>query len=236
MLFNHSYLDALCSTDIPEATNVRHDAVRLRRLLESIARNISSEVTLQRLATDVAGDGRPVDPKTIGTYLDSLNRVFALDELPAWSVSLRSKSRLRTSPKLHLADPSLACAALGIGSDRLARDPEYFGQVFESMAIRDLSSLVDARFGRIYHYRDNTDLEVDAILEFPNEGQWAACEIKLGASRIPEAERNLLKLRDERVDVDQVGAPAFLAVITGTEYAYTLPSGVHIVPLATLRS
>lgn len=236
MLFNRSYLDALCSTDIPEATGVRHDVARIRRLLESISRNISSEVTLRRLATDVAGDGRPVDPKTIGIYLDSLSRVFAVEELPAWSASLRSKSRLRTIPKIHLADPALACAALGIGPDRLARDPEYFGQVFESLAIRDLSCLVDAHFGRIYHYRDNTGLEVDAILEFPDAGRWAACEIKLGASRIPDAERNLLKLRDERVDLDRVGEPAFLAIITGTEYAYTLPSGVHVVPLATLRA
>lgn len=234
VLFNRSYCDDLCETEIRAVTGVRHDASRLRRLLESIVRNISGEATLQRLAFDVSGAGNPVDPKTISTYMAALGQVFGVEELPAWSVALRSRSRLRTAPKLHLADPSLACAALGIGVDRLARDPEYFGQVFEAMAIRDLRALAASDFGRVFHYRDNTGLEIDAIVEYPLEGKWGACEVKLGASRIPEAERNLLKLRDERVDPVRAGEPAYLAVITGTEHAYTLPSGVHVIPLGVL--
>jgi predicted AAA+ superfamily ATPase len=233
--FNRSYLDDLCASAIPLATGVRHDPVRLRRLLESVARNIASEATLESLAADVSADGGAFDPKTARTYLDALVTVFALDELPAWSVALRSRSRLRTSPKLHLADPALACAALGVNADRLAKDPEFFGQVFESLVTRDLRSMVEARFGRAYHYRDNTGLEVDIILEFEDR-TWAAIEVKLGASRIAEAEKSLLMLRDARVDLNRVGPPAFLAVVTGTEYAYTLPSGVHVVPLAALAS
>jgi predicted AAA+ superfamily ATPase len=233
--FNRSYLDDLCASAIPLATGVRHDPVRLRRLLQSVARNTASEATLESLAADVSADGGAFDPKTARTYLDALATVFALDELPAWSVALRSRSRLRTSPKLHLADPALACAALGVNADRLAKDPEFFGQVFESLATRDLRSMVEARFGRAYHYRDNTGLEVDLILEFEDR-TWAAIEVKLGASRIAEAEKSLLTLRDARVDLNRVGPPVFLAVVTGTEYAYTLPSGVHVVPLAALAS
>ena len=233
--FNRSYLDDLCSSAIPLATGVRHDPVRMRRLLESVARNIASEPTLENLATDVSGDGGAFDVKTARTYLDALSVVFGLDELPAWSVALRSRSRLRTKPKLHLVDPALACAALGVAAERLAQDPEYFGQVFESMATRDLRSMVQARFGSAYHYRDNTGLEVDLILEFEDH-TWAAVEVKLGTSRITEAEKCLLTLRDRRVDLDRVGPPAFLAIVTGTEYAYTLPSGVHVVPLAALAA
>lgn len=233
IVFNRSYCDDLTATDIPEATGVRHDAPRLQRLLQSIARNLSTEATLASLSRDVSGDGGAVDPKTIRTYLDALARVFALDELPAWSVALRSRSRLRTTPKLHLTDPSLACAALGVGADRLARDPEFFGQVYESMVIRDLRALAAQQAGQVYHYRDNTGLEVDAIVEYP-DGRWGAVEVKLGGSAVKRAESSLLTLRDHRVDLDRVGSPSYLAVVTGTEYAYTLPSGVHVIPLATL--
>lgn len=205
----------------------------MRRLLESVSRNIASETTLENLAKDVSADGGRLSPETVRTYLDALTRVFALDELPAWSVALRSRSRLRTSSKLHLADPALACAALGIGAERLAGDPEFFGQVFEAMAVRDIRALAGAEFGTVYHYRDNTGLEVDAILEYP-DGRWAAVEVKLGSTRIPEAEKSLLTLRDNRVDLKRVGPPTFLAVITGTEYAYTLPTGVHVIPLGLL--
>ena len=150
-------------------------------------------------------------------------------------MALRSRARLRTSPKLHLADPSLACALLGIGPDRLARDPEYFGQVFESMAVRDIRSLASAQAGRVFHYRDSTGLEVDVIIEYP-DGRWAPIEVKLGSAQIPQAEASLLRLRDGRVDVARVGKPAFMAVVTGTEYAYTLQSGVHVIPLAALAT
>lgn len=233
--FNRSYLDDLCSSTIQLATGVRHDPVRMRRLLESVARNVASEATVENLAADVAADGGSFDPKTARTYLDALATVFALDELPAWSVALRSKSRLRTSPKLHLADPALACAALGVNAERLAKDPEFFGQIFESLVTRDVRSMVESEFGRAYHYRDNTGLEVDLIMEF-DDSTWAAIEVKLGTSRIAEAERSLLTLRDSRVDLTKVGQPAFLAVMTGAEYAYTLPSGVHVVPLAALTT
>ena len=231
--FNRSYCDDLCSADVRLATGVRHDPIRVRRLLSSIARNLAGEATLTTLAADVSADGGSVDPETVRRYLDALSAVYALDELPAWSVALRSKSRLRSQSKLHLADPALACAALGIGPDRLAADPEFFGQVFESMAIRDVRALAGAEEGRVYHYRDNTGLEVDAIIEYP-DGAWAAIEAKLGHARIADAENHLLVLRDGRVDLDKVGPPAFLAVVTGTEFAYTLPSGVHVVPLAAL--
>lgn len=231
--FNRSYVEDLCTSGIPLATGVRHDPVRMRRLLESVARNISAEATLERLAGDVSADGGRLNSETARTYLDALTRVFAFEELHAWSVALRSRSRLRTSSKLHLADPALACAVLGIGADRLAGDPEFFGQIFEAMVVRDLRVLTSADEGRVYHYRDNTGLEVDAIIEYP-DGGWAAIEAKLGSTKIAAAEKSLLTLRDSRVDLDRVGRPAFLAIVTGTQYAYTLPSGIHVIPLGVL--
>lgn len=232
--YNRSYCEDLASVDLPLAIGVRHDPVRVRRLLQSLARNIAGEATAQSLATDVSADGASIDRVTVRTYLDALTTVFALEELPAWSVSLRSRTRLRSRAKLHLSDPALACATLGLTPARLAGDPEYFGHVFEAMAVRDLRVYASGHGGTVYHYRDETNLEVDAIIEFPNG--WAAVEVKLGSAQVPNAERDLIKLRDERVNLDRMGQPAFLAVITGTEYGYTLPSGVHVIPLGALAA
>lgn len=232
-LFNRSYCEEICRVDLPAATGVRRAPERLRRTLTALARNLSTEVSPSRLAADVGGDGSPVDPRTIREYLDALTAVFALEELPPWSTDLRSRSRLRASKKIHLADPALACAALGVGRERLARDPRSFGLVFESMAVRDLRVYSGFEGARAHHYRDNTGLEVDAILEYP-DGRWAAAEVKLGGSLVDAAEANLLKLRDERVDTERVGNPSFLAVITAGEFAYTRPSGVHVIPLGVL--
>lgn len=232
-IFNREYCEELYNSDIPSATGVHRSRPRLRRTLAALSRNISTEATLGTLAVDVAADGSSADTRTIRSYLDALSQVFAFDELSAWSVDLRSRSRLRTQSTIHLADPALACAALGIGPDRLARDPRFFGFVFESMVIRDVRALATRFDGRVYRYRDNTGLEVDAIIE-STDGSWGAIEVKLGQNGVDAAEAALLKLRDERVDTDRAGAPMFLAVATATEYAYTRPSGVHVVPLATL--
>lgn len=233
--FNASYCSDITATDLRLATGVRHDPVRVRRLLASLARNIATEATVTSLAAHVAADDSPIDRNTVRTYLDALTAIFAFEEQPAWSISLRSRTRLRSQPKLHFSDPALACAALQLSPDRLAGDPEYFGQVFEAMAIRDLHSYIDAEGGNLYHYRDDTGLEADAILEF-SRGGWAAAEVKLGTRGVPAAEASLLKLRDERVDLDRVGRPTFLAIITGTEHGYTLPSGVHVIPLGALTA
>ena len=67
---------------------------------------------------------------------------------------------------------------------------------------------------RLYHYRDDTGLEVDAIVD-AGPGRWAAFEIKLGLSRIDDAARSLLKFAD-RVDASRCGKSAALARISQT--------------------
>lgn len=231
--FNASYLSDITATDLRLATDVRHDPVRVRRLLSSLGRNIATEASVTNLTSDVAADGSSIDRNTVRTYLDALASIFIFEEQPAWSISLRSRTRLRSQPKLHLIDPALACAALQLSPDRLAGDPAYFGQVFESLAVRDLNAMLDGDGGHLYHYRDESGLEIDAIMEF-SDGGWAAAEIKLGIKHVPAAEAALLKLRDDRVDLERIGDPRFLAILTGAEFGYTLPSGVHVIPLATL--
>lgn len=232
-LTNATYLDELVRTEVPAASGVRHEPIRMRRLLESLARNVATEASMTALAADVNADEGSTSPTTVRVYLDALQRVFVFEPLPAWSTHLRSRSRLRRAPKIHLVDPSLACAALHVDASRLAHDVEYFGFVFESMVVRDLRVYASLERGELYHYRDNTGLEVDAIVEYPG-GRWGAVEVKLGEARVHEAEADLLKLARERVDTARVGAPQFLMVVTGGEYARTLPSGVHVVPLAAL--
>ena len=57
--------------------------------------------------------------------------------------------------------------------------------------------------------------------------------MKLGGSWVDEAAVNLLKLKD-RVDSEKMGEPVFLAVVTGTQYAYTREDGVHVIPITLL--
>ncbi len=226
-------IEEICRTDIASLEGPRHDPVRMRRLLVSLARNVATEARLETLRADVAEVGEAICAETVAAYLRSLQRLFVVEEQRHWSVSLRSRSRLRKSPKRHFVDPSLAAGALGAGPARLGRDMELLGLLFESLVVRDLRIHAEPLRASVFHYRDNTGLEVDAVVERA-DGSWIAAEVKLGGERaIESAARSLLRLR-ERVDTDRVGEPGSLIVVTATGYAYRRPDGVSVVPVTAL--
>ena len=181
--------------------------------------------------TDTNGRDGALQVDTARAYLDALARLHITDDVPAWRPGLRSRTRVRAAAVRHLADPALAVAALGGSPDGLLADLRSFGFLFESMVVRDLRVLAQPHDGVLYHHRDETGLEVDAIIELP-DGSWAGLEVKLGASPsiVEAAARNLLRLRDRVAGPP----PVVLGVITGTGYALTRPDGVLQIPIAAL--
>lgn len=228
-----AYLNDTARIDLLRADGARRDPVNVSRVIRSIARHVGTPASIQTIATDMAAD-RAGDRHTVVEYLDALARVFVLEDLPAWSPALRSRSSLRASPVHHFVDPSLAAAALNASPDRLLRDPETLGFLFESLVVRDLRIYGQTMEASTFHYRDNTGLEADAILELP-DGTWAAFEAKLGHGAMDSAAANLLRLAD-RVDTSRHGPPAALAVITGWGYAYSRPDGVAVIPIGALAA
>jgi hypothetical protein len=227
------YLEEMSRTDIVRVDNVRRDPTLVRKLLRSLARNTSTEATLQTLATDIGGSDAPLGIDTTRDYLSALERLFIVENQPAWSPNLRSKSILRKAPKRHFIDPSLAVAALRADRARLLEDLNLLGLLFESLVVRDLRIYASANDATVSHYRDNTGLEVDALVE-AGDGKWAAFEIKLGGDTgIDDAAASLLRFRD-RVDTSKIGDPAKLAVIVGTGYAYEREDGIAVVPITHL--
>ena len=106
------------------------------------------------------------------------------------------------------------------------------GFLFESLVVRDLRVYIEALDGRLFHYRDNTGLEVDAVVELP-DGRWAAFEVKLGAHPrlVDAAAASLLKLNS----IVSGDGPVALGVITGTGYSLTRPDGVLQIAIGALR-
>ena len=230
---NRGYVDDICRADLRRVDGVRRDPDRVHRFLRSLARNVATCASLATIARDVAGpDQASMTNHTARSYLTGLERLMVVEDQPPWAPHLRSRSRLQVSPKRHFVDPSIAAAALGAGPEHLLRDFSWFGLLFESMVIRDLRVYAQAMDARVYHYRDHTGLEVDAVVD-AGPGRWAAFEIKLGLSRIDDAVRSLLKFAD-RVDTSRYGEPAALGVIVDSGYGYVRPDGVSVIPLGAL--
>lgn len=229
-----NYYEAIVETDISEVDGITKDPTRVRKLLTSLARNIATTATLVTIQNDVDGINERPSANTVASYLNGLERLFVIEDQPAWNPELRSKSRLRKAAKRHFIDPSIAVAALKTNPDGLLKDMKTFGCLFESLCIRDLRIYTQMLGGDIFHYRDNTNLEADAIITL-HDGRWAAVEMKLGHNEIDKAAENLLKLSD-KINIEKMKKPSFLLVITGDGYAYQRKDGIYCIPISCLKA
>jgi len=227
------YLTAIVENDVFELSDVVRNPRRIHLLMRSLSRNIATMASTETLRKDVSGSESDLAVSTVNTYLDILERLFVVENQPAWSTRLRSKAYLRKSPKRHFVDPSIAVAALKTNPEGLLHDFNTFGCLFESMCIRDLRIYAQKLGGEVCHYSDDTGLEADAIITLP-DGRWGAVEIKMGQRQIEEAAQNLLKLKN-KVDVEVMLPPSFLMVMTGNGYAMKLDNGVLVVPISCLK-
>ena len=210
------------------------DMHRMARVLRSLSRNTATQVPMTTILEDVNSDQRSMDRNILSRYIKALQEIYAVEDLPAWTPNLRSKTAIRTSDTRHMSDPAIAAYFLDAGPEDLIGDLKTFGLLFESMVIRDLRVYAQANDGKVYHYRDKDGLEADAIVHLFG-GRWAAFEVKLGGQdAIDHGTKTLMALRD-KVGGEGMKPPSFLAVITATGYAYTRPDGVHVIPIGCLR-
>ncbi len=227
------YLNSLVSSEIKEFGNKSQN--KMMMVIKSLARNVStitSENTILKDIENVARENeRTLSLNTLSTYLDMLRRLNILVEDSAFDVNYRSSKKVGKSSKKHLVDPSLACAALNLNSDKLIKDIKTFGFMFESLVARDLRIYANYFGGKLSHFRDNSSgLEIDAILEL-DEG-YGAFQIKLGFAHIQDAIKDLVKFRENVKD-----KPLFMCVIVGVlDYiTYDKANDIYIVPFNCLK-
>lgn len=261
-------VEAACRGGWPEAVDMEVDAAQLiareyvtaalgvsipalgldpdiaRRLASSLARNLGQAATYKTIINDMFGaEENPlsvIDEGRVRAYLDALKGMYIVEEVPGWAPPARDRKRFATKPKRYLADPSLACALLGMSPAVLLADWQTFGLVFENMAVRDLSvyaralDLLDDV--PVRYYRDDSGVEADAIVQLA-DGRWAAFEFKVSEDKVEKGVASLERMRRKVCENprSQTRPPEFMAVITGVgEYAREVAEGIVAVPIRLL--
>lgn len=230
------YYDAVVHSDINRADNITKNPERVKRLMRSYARNQGGQIPNTVIARDIAtNDENSIDEETVALYINALKKIFVIEDMPAWNPNLRSKTAIRSSDTRYYIDPSIAAAALGIGPQDLLNDLNTFGFLFETLCIRDLRVFADALNGTVYHYRDKSGLECDAVVHLRN-GSYGLIEIKLGGECLIEEGASNLTALYRKLDTDEMKKPSFLMILTGTgDYAYRRSDGILIVPIGCLK-
>lgn len=232
------YYDAVTKEDVTKIDGVKRTSDRVQRLMRAYARHQGTQVSVAMLRDDVKNnDSATLDEDTISSYLDVLRKIFVVEDMPAWNPNLRSKTAIRTADTRYFVDPSIATAALGIGPNDLLNDLNTMGFLFETLCVRDLRVFADALNGKVYHYRDKSGLECDAVVHLRN-GQYGLIEIKLGGQSLINEGVKTLNMLSAIIDTARMKSPAFKMVLTATgDYAYRRQEdGVYVVPIGCLRN
>lgn len=230
------YYKAIVNTDISRVDGVKRDAERTKRIMRSYARHQGMQVALSAILADIStNEAEGISTQTIESYLTALRKIFVIEDMPAWNPNLRSKTAVRTSDTRYYVDPSVGVAALGLGPNDLINDLNTLGLFFETMCIRDLRIYADFLEGSIYHYRDKTGLECDAVVHLRN-GSYGLIEIKLGGEKLIEDGAKTLTALTDIIDTTRMKAPAFKMILIGVgDYAYRRADGIYVVPIGSLK-
>ncbi|MXW95031.1 MAG: ATP-binding protein [Acidimicrobiaceae bacterium] len=141
-----------------------------------------------------------IDRRTALAYLDLLERIYAVTELPAWS-SNRTK-RLVKRPKRFLVDSSMLAEATGTTEASAMRDADLLGRLLETFVVAQLraQATVSERRCALHHLRQhNGRHEIDVIAEL-DSGHIIGIEVKATAAPSIRDARHLAWLRDEEGD------------------------------------
>ena len=229
-------MDAVCNSDIIRVDGVERNPTLAHQLMRSYARHQGGQVPVNTIVSDLKENyNTEVSEATVASYINALKKIFVVEDMPAWSPNLRSKTAIRTSDTRYFVDPSVAAASLGIGPKDLLADFNTFGLMFETLAVRDLRVYAEALDGSVSHYRDRNGLECDAVVHLRN-GSYGLVEVKIGGDTlIEEGVRNLKKLA-QKIDTNRMREPSFMMVLTAIGgYAFRRSDGVWIVPIAALK-
>lgn len=232
---SHEYVKSLIHEEVKSIDGVERNSEKMLNVLRSLSRNISTQVSSTTIEEDVKNTfANEISRPTLNDYINTLEKLFVIENVNVTNLNFRSKYALRSKPKKYFVDPSIATAVLNIKPSDLIIDLKLFGCLFEALCMRDLKIYTQAFAGDITFYRDEKDFEVDAIFRI-SDGRWGAIEIKLGAGFVDEAAKNLLKFK-EKVDIKKCGEPSFLMVLTGTNYSYKREDGIYVVSIGTLKN
>jgi len=183
--WHRDYVEAIVQRDVRSMARIASlDA--LPRLLELVAGQTARTLNISDLSGPF-GLSRP----TIREYVTLLERLFLVEELPAWHTN--RISRLVKGPKVHIADTGLGCALLGLSAEALWADRDAFGQMLETfvyLELRRQTSGHDEPIG-FSHFRHRDGAEVDIVVEH-GAGRISGVEVK-ASSTVRASDFNGLK-------------------------------------------
>lgn len=168
-----AYAERLATHDAAQVAEGKY-AANFLKLLRVIAASGLSELVRVKIARSL-----DISPTTASAYIDLLERMNLLVQVPAWSPSPRG--RVVRRPKVSLNDTGLSAvlASFTPGDAFDIGGREYYGLLVEQFVALELlkQRSWSATPFELFHYRENDGLEVDLVIKLPGRNL-IAIEVK----------------------------------------------------------
>ena len=152
----------------------------LRDIEKCLAFQVASEVSQNEIANTVH-----TDVKTVGRYLDVLEKMFVIKKVRGFSRNLRNE--ISQKAKYYFLDNGVRNAVIGQFGDMTMRDD--VGALWENFIFMELfkKSVIREEGGEFYFWRTHAGQEIDIIRE-NRDGTISAIECKWqgGPKRVPK--------------------------------------------------
>jgi len=240
LFMSEDYLNGLCEIEISTIDNIKRDPIKTRLLLSSYARNVSTFANKKTLIADMKSKDENISISTFDSYINALERLFVIEDIPAWCPSIRSATAIQSSRKREFIDPSIGIAALGLSPKYFETDLKTFGFFFENLCARDLKIYSQSQQGILSYYHDRYGLEADYVLHL-KDGRYALIECKLGSKEIENGAKHLLTIKklineyNKKENQCPLRLPDLMIILTGGEMAYKRSDSIYIIPIGCLK-
>ncbi len=171
----HSYVQAILQRDVRELARIEQLA-EIPNLLQLLATRSATLLNLAELSRTAK-----LPQTTLKRYFAMLEMLFLVVRLPSWERN--AGKRVVKAPKVFLPDTGLLGYFLGDTPQRLLAQPGLPGGTVETFVLTELLKHIAFSAERLslWHYRTQTDIEVDFILE-NRLGQITGIEVKASAT------------------------------------------------------
>ena len=141
----------------------------LKEILKLVAFQVGNEVSLNEIAVAVK-----TDVKTVGRYLDLLEKMFIIKKIRGFSRNLRNE--ITKKAKYYFLDNGVRNAVISQFNPLSLRND--IGALWENFIFMELlkKSTIEEKFDNYYFWRTHTGQEIDIIKE--TNGQLTAIECK----------------------------------------------------------
>src|ERR1700691_2174792 len=133
--FFNSYVSTILSRDLGDVASVR-DTASIERLLGIVAARSAGLLSSRGIAGELG-----VDHKTVMAQTRILEDLFLVWRLQPWHVNLGSR-QVKT-PKIYMTDTGLLTHLTNVNAERLTRDGNLAGSIFETFAAMELARQCD---------------------------------------------------------------------------------------------